>query len=117
MFGFEKKERDVSQVQVTRGGESEAPFRLEFAPGVILMDAEIRDRKSLAVFVNALQAMAALLPEAYPEPAKPALPEPPRNVTPPAEPTFATPSGFAPATAEQPGPVPTATPEDQPKLV
>lgn len=77
MFGV-RTVRDA-EVQHRQEPVSDAPFRMEFAPGVVILDAEIRDRASLATFVKALQAMAELLPETLAEQ------EPMRDVTPPTQ--------------------------------
>lgn len=47
---------------------SEAPFVLEYAPGLILVSAEIRDKQSLGVFVAAVQALGVFMPEAVEAP-------------------------------------------------
>lgn len=77
MFGI--RTVNGAEVQHQQQPVSDAPFRMEFAPGVVILDAEIRDRASLTTFVKALQAMAELLPETL------AAPEPMRDVTPPAQ--------------------------------
>ena len=71
LFGWKQsKEEEVGEVVVRREpAASDAPFRLEFAPGIMLIEAEIRDRKSLEVFVNTLKAMGALLPNDVETPA------------------------------------------------
>lgn len=57
---------DMKEALILKGKNdpsSDAPFSLQFAPGVMIFEAEIRDRKSLAVFVAAAQALGQLLPE------------------------------------------------------
>lgn len=81
-FGVRRasKEPEMARAVTSTGVESDAPFKLEFAPGLVLIEAEIRDRQSLSVFVNALNAMGALLPERLIEDAK--FPPAPIDVTP-----------------------------------
>lgn len=127
MFGLGKKERDNVAPVVTQGAASEAPFRMEFAPGLVLIEAEIRDRRKLAAFVAALNAISALLPEDEDRPAvqeapaptpTPAItaqvdvqPYPPPSLTPTRtidltrDPPTNEPTTFAPATSPTPGPV------------
>lgn len=110
MFGIREHREPAPDAQyaVKSTSESDAPFQIEFAPGVIVLSAEVRDRASLRVFVNAALALAELLPEAPPKPPE-ELP-PPRQVV-----TFDPPVGAAqpvPFTppAEQDPPVPTTSP-------
>lgn len=67
MFGI--GEKPVAAVVVNGARENDAPFCLQYAPGLVLCEAEIRDRASLAVFIATVQALGALLPETAPEPA------------------------------------------------
>lgn len=76
MFGLGKKENNTVEPVVAQGATSEAPFRMEFAPGLVLIEAEIRDRRKLAAFVAALNAISALLPEDEDRPAVQEAPAP-----------------------------------------
>ena len=82
MFGIGKKESDRVAPTVTQGAASEAPFRMEFAPGLVLIEAEIRDRRKLAAFVAALNAISILLPEDEDAPARQAEAPPAPQPTP-----------------------------------
>lgn len=74
MFGFNEPKATEYVAVASSATQSDAPFRLEFAPGMMVVNAEISDRQSLNVFVAALQAMGALLPDSK---APPAIPSPP----------------------------------------
>lgn len=84
MFGLGKKESNTVAPTVTQGAASEAPFRMEFAPGLVLIEAEIRDRRKLAAFVAALNAISILLPEDEDRPASQVAEAPPAPAPTPA---------------------------------
>lgn len=81
MFGIRRADEVIAPPAQT---VSDAPFRLEFAPGLVFIEAEIRDQQSLEVFVASLKAMGALLPpDATPRPViAPPEPTPPPATTP-----------------------------------
>lgn len=108
MFGIGKKENNTVAPVVAQGAASEAPFRMEFAPGLVLIEAEIRDRRKLAAFVAALNAISILLPEDEDRPAGQVAEAPP---APAPTPALSAPADVQPRPA-QPEPIvaPSLTP-------